>query len=79
MQACLYQSARCRKKGQAVALFEPAFASRSPLWASQTWVCTLTGDGCQVTPANVTASDVFEFKRSDFEVGGLLPQPCMAL
>jgi hypothetical protein len=79
VQACLYHSARCRKKGQAIALLEPAFASHSPLGASQTWVCTLTGDGCQVTPANVTASEVFEFKRSDFEVDGVLPQPCMAL
>ena len=79
IEACVYQSARCRRKGDAIALIEPAFGSPSPLRASQTWVCSLTGDGCQVSPANVAASDVYEFKRADFEVGGLLPQPCMAL
>jgi hypothetical protein len=79
IEACVYQSARCRKKGDAIALIEPAFGSHSPLRASQTWVCSLTGDGCQVSPANVAASVVFEFKRSDFEVAGVLPQPCMAL
>ena len=79
IEACVYQSARCRKQGDAIALIEPAFGSHSPLRASQTWVCSLTGDGCQVSPANVAASVVFEFKRSDFEVDGVLPQPCMAL
>jgi hypothetical protein len=78
IEACVYRSARSRKKGDAVALFEPAFASPSPLRASQTWVCSLTGDGCQVAPGNAAASNVFEFKRSDFEVDGVLPQPCMA-
>jgi hypothetical protein len=79
IEACVYQSARCRKKGDAIALIEPAFGSPSPLRVSQTWVCSLTGDGCQVSPANVAASDVYEFKRADFEVGGALPQTCMAL
>jgi hypothetical protein len=79
IEACVYHSARCRKKGDAIALIEPAFGSRSPLRASQTWVCSLTGDGSQVAPGNVTTSDVLEFKRSDFEVDGVLPQPCMAL
>src|SRR5450631_44574 len=79
IEACVYRSARCRKKGDAIALIEPAFGSRSPLRASQTWVCSLTGRGCQVAPGNVTTSDVLEFKRSDFEVDGVLPQPCMAL
>jgi hypothetical protein len=79
IEACVYQSARCRKKGDAIALIEPAFGSPSPLRASQTWVCSLTGAGCQVSPANVAASAVFEFKRSDFEVDGVLPQPCLAL
>jgi hypothetical protein len=78
IEACVYQSARCRKKGDAIALIEPAFGNRSPLRASQTWVCSLTGDGCQVSPANVAASVVFEFRRSDFEIDGVLPQPCMA-
>ena len=77
IDACLYRSARCRNKGDAIALFEPAFGSPSPLRASQTWVCSLTGDGCQVAPANAAASEVFEFKRSDFEVAGVLPQPCI--
>lgn len=79
IEACVYHSARCRKKGDAIALIEPAFGSRFPLRASQTWVCSLTGSGCQVAPGNVTTSDVLEFKRSDFEVDGVLPQPCMAL
>ena len=79
VDACVYRSARCPKKGHAIALIEPAFGSPSPLRASQTWVCSLTGNGCQVSPANVAAADVLEFKRSDFEIAGVLPQPCMAL
>jgi RES domain len=79
VEACVYSSARCRKKGDAIALIEPAFGSPYPLRASQTWVCSLTGDGCQVAQVNVTSSEVFEFKRSDFEVGGVLPHPCMAI
>jgi hypothetical protein len=30
IEACVYQSARCRKKGDAIALIEPAFGSPSP-------------------------------------------------
>jgi len=76
VEAFVYESARCRNKGKAVGLIEPAFKSRRPKpGPSQTWICTLTGDACEGFHVNASATTVMVFKRSEFEVGGKLPQP----
>lgn len=73
--ACLFVSARCPRRGTAAALFEPAFGSRRPVGAPQTWRSTLTGDGCEVTPVNAADPEVLVFPRARFEVDGRLPAP----
>jgi len=73
--ACLFVSARCPRRGTAVALFEPAFGSRHPVGAPQTWRSTLTGDGCEVSPVNAADPKVLVFPRAQFEVDGRLPAP----
>ncbi len=73
--ACLFLSARCARRGTAVALFEPAFGRRHPVGTPQTWRSTLTGDGCEVGPVNAADPKVLVFPRAQFEVDGRLPAP----
>ncbi|HEY6475598.1 MAG TPA: RES family NAD+ phosphorylase, partial [Polyangia bacterium] len=73
--ACVFVSARCPRRGKAIALFEPAFAGRNPVGTPQTWRSTLTGAGCEVGPLNVADPQVLVFPRAAFEVGGRLPAP----
>ena len=75
VDACLFRSARCPKRGTAVALFQPAFANPNPIGASQTWHCAVTADGCEVTQMNLSAPQVLVFPRAAFEVEGRLPTP----
>jgi hypothetical protein len=73
--ACQFVSARCPRRGTAVALFEPAFGSRRPVGTAQTWRSTLTGQGCEVSPVNAADPTVLVFPRAHFEADGRLPAP----
>ena len=77
VEACLFRSARCPKHGTAVALFQPAFASPHPLGAAQTWRCTVTAAGCEVSQTNLSETKVLVFDRAQFEVDGRLPIPSL--
>lgn len=70
--AAVFQSARCPRRGKAVALFAPAFANPSP-GPLQTWKCIVTPEGCEVVHMNGTQTIVFP--RSGFEIRGALPAP----
>jgi len=74
VEGFLFTSARCPLRGTAVGLFSPAFASRNPR-PPQTWRCGLVGDRCEILRLNTAGNTVLVFRRSDFEVGGVLPQP----
>jgi hypothetical protein len=74
VDAFQFTSARCPQRGTAIGLFSPAFASRNPR-PPQTWRCGLLGDRCEVRQVNTTRNTVLAFRRSDFEVNGVLPQP----
>ena len=75
VEACLYVSARCPRRGKALALFEPAFGSRNPVGTPQTWRSTMTSTGCEVGPVNAADPQVLVFPRAGFEVDGRLPAP----
>lgn len=76
VQAFLYMSARCPKRGTAIGLFEPAFATANP-GPSQTWRCVVTPQGCEVV--HLSGPEALVFRRSDFEVDGVLPAPSISI
>jgi hypothetical protein len=74
--AIVFASARCPQKGNAVGLFEPAFANPDP-GELQTWRCVVTASGCEVFYLN-GIRDPLVFMRAGFEVGGTFPAPSLA-
>jgi hypothetical protein len=75
-EALLFVSARAKKRGVNVALFDPAFARRGPR-KLEPWICTADRDKVEVSEKTFSRARArrWTFPRADFEVGGRLPAP----
>lgn len=74
----LYTSARARKGGTNVAVFDPgAFHSPNP-FGEQEWLCATDAEKVEFKRKNLFVSDAFTFPRTDFLVDGTLPAPAIS-
>jgi hypothetical protein len=76
VEIAVYFSARDADRGKNVALFQPAFAKRTPS-ALSTWVCTATRQRVELSRKDVLHKGRYTFERSQFEVRGRLPAPAL--
>lgn len=76
VEAFLYSSARSHEHGVNVGLFVPAFAKKSPK-KIETWICTADRKKVELSEKGFMAPRArrFVFRRSAFEVRGVLPAP----
>lgn len=70
------QSARDVEGGTNIGVLTPAaFTSKQPDHDTQTWVCVTTSTQVLFRRRDLLAPEQFVFPRTDFLVGGRLPQP----
>jgi hypothetical protein len=77
VEAFRYPSARDREGGINVGVFSPSVFGNSKPASLQTWHCSASRSGIDITQADYFKRATFAFDREQFLVNGLLPTPAL--